>query len=678
MRSKIFYIVLFVVCLPTIVFGQMTIDKKADYIFYISQKITWANQDNIKTFTIGIYNDNEIFNALKAQAPKQNFHNKPIKIVELDKNTSLSDINMIYINKLKAKVDITEFVSAIKGKNILLISENYEFHKSMINFIEHEGLLRFEINNALITSEGFKVDPLFAAKAIKSESSWLDIYLETEKKLTEEHKIVEKQTQEIEEQKRQIDEQQKRIEKQLQDINEQQKMIDDQKRELQTLQTNITEKQKVLEEKTRMLNLQKQDIMRQQEAIIKQNKILSDQKKDIAAQSDKINEQKQVLSDQLAKINMQKVIIYLGIIMILLVIIAALFIYRSYRIKKRTNKLLEQKNAEILQQKEEIEAQRDEIEDQKDKIEKQKDIALAQRDEISLQKQEITDSIRYAQRIQIAVLPPIGVLENIAPNNYFILNMPRDIVSGDYYWMVNFHEYSIVAASDCTGHGVPGAFMSMLGVSFLNEIMNKLIDENHPIPKANEILMKLREKVIRSLHQTGKEGEQKDGMDIALFVINHETNVLQFSGANNPIYIVKENTEKLFYEPSGDNELIFSKEGNGEFVEALTYENYSLFDIKGDKMPIGIHTNPDDVFTNKIIQIEPNNSIYIFSDGYADQFGGPNNKKFKYKSMKELLLTIQEKPLKEQSDILQDAFVKWKGNYFQVDDVLVIGMRVPK
>ncbi len=671
----------------------MTPEKKAEYIFYITKKITWSNQDKIKTFTIGVYNDSEIEKLLKLKSENIKFYKKPIQIVSLTPSSPLTNINMIYLNKLKSKVDITELVTRIKGRNILLISENYEFHKSMINFIEHNGILRFEMNSALIESEGFKVDPLFAAKAIKSESSWVNIYLQTEKKLTKEHKIVEKQESEIkeqkseiEEQKRQINKQEKRIRKQLEEINIQEQKIENQREALKELQVDIKLRQKILEEKMKLLAMQKKDIMRQQEEIIKQNNILNKQKGNIKIQESKINEQKQVLNDQLAKIKMQNLIIYLGILIIILVVIASLYIYRSYRIKKRTNKMLEQKNEEImlqneeiLQQKEEIEAQRDEIEVQRDEIEKQKDTAIAQRDEITLQKEEITDSIRYAQRIQLAVLPPVGVLENIAPNNYFILNLPRDIVSGDYYWMVNFHEYSIVAAADCTGHGVPGAFMSMLGVSFLNEIMNKLIDEKHPIPEANEILMKLREKVIKSLHQTGAEGEQKDGMDIALYVINHTTNKLQFSGANNPFYLIKNKPTTLFRIQTGEHQFEYTYEGPEEItVPQLEGNNYYLTEIKGDKMPIGIHTDLDSAFTNNIIQIEIGDTFYIFSDGFADQFGGPKNKKFKYKPLKNLLLSFQDKTMIEQKEILLNTFVEWKGDYFQVDDVLIIGMRAQK
>ncbi len=690
MNKHILYNILFLFS-PLLFFGQMTIEKKADYILYISQKITWPNQDQIKTFTIGIYNDSEIEETLKLQAKNKQFHNHSIQIVSLAPSSQLTNVNMIYINKMKANIDITDLVTQIKGKNILLISENYEFHKSMINFIEHKGLLRFEMNTALLESEGFKTDPLFAAKAIKSESSWVNIYLETERRLAEEQKIVEQQKSEIQKQKKLIDEQQQqiysqeqRIKNQLIEINLQEQKIEDQRKSLNKLQNDIVIKQKILDEKMKLLEMQKNDIMRQQKAIIKQNNILSQQKENIKIQENKINEQKQVLNDQLAKIKMQNLIIYLGILIIILVVIASLYIYRSYKIKKQANKILEQKNEEIMlqneqimQQKEEIEAQRDEIEVQRDEIIKQKDIAIAQRDEITQQKQEITDSIRYAQRIQLAVLPPVGVLDNIAPNNYFILNLPRDIVSGDYYWMVNFHEYSIVAAADCTGHGVPGAFMSMLGVSFLNEIMNNLIDEKHPVSKANDILMKLREKVIKSLHQTGAEGEQKDGMDIALYIIDHKTRELQFSGANNPFYLIKNKPPKLFMTQTGDHEVRYLSEGQEAFaMPFLENGNHYLLEIKADKMPIGIHADTNAVFTNNIIQIEAGDTFYIFSDGFADQFGGPNNKKFKYKPMKDLLLSIQNKTMSEQKEIILDAFIEWKGDNFQVDDVLIIGMRV--
>ncbi|HIE16016.1 MAG TPA: DUF4154 domain-containing protein [Bacteroidales bacterium] len=674
MRKYILYI--FYLIIPLSFFGQMTIEKKADYILYISQKVTWPNQDKIKTFVIGVYNDKAIEEELKTMIKDRKFHNRPIKIVSLTGTSSLKDINMIYINKLNTNIDITDLVSLIKGKGILIISENYSFHKSMINFIEHKGLLRFEMNSALIQSEGFKVAPLFAAKAIKTESSWVNIYLETEKKLKKEHQIVEQQQVKIEEQKQQISIQEKRIEEQLNEIKIQENKINEQYDKLQNLQNNIEIKQKILEEKMKLLAMQKRDIVRQQEEIIKQNNILNKQKKDIRKQTHKIKEQKQKLNKQLAKIKMQNLIIYLGILVIVLIILATLFIYRSYKIKKKTNKILKQKNEEILFQNEQILQQKEEIEAQRDEIEAQKNIALAQRDEIALQKKEIIDSIHYAQRIQLAVLPPVKILENITKNNYFILNLPRDIVSGDYYWMINFNEYSIVSAADCTGHGVPGAFMSMLGISFLNEIMNDTINDSNHIPRANEILMKLRKKIIKSLHQTGAEGEQKDGIDMALYVINHKTNELQFSGANNPIYLIRNKPVPTFKTQINPHEFKYLYDGQEENrITYLEAHSHFLLEIKGDKMPIGIHTDPNDFFTNHIVELEPNDTLYIFSDGFADQFGGEKNKKFKYKPMKKLLLSIQDKTMSEQKEILLNTFIDWKRNYFQVDDVLIIGTR---
>nr|HQH41893.1 SpoIIE family protein phosphatase [Bacteroidales bacterium] len=191
------------------------------------------------------------------------------------------------------------------------------------------------------------------------------------------------------------------------------------------------------------------------------------------------------------------------------------------------------------------------------------------------------------------------------------------------------------AAADCTGHGVPGAFMSMLGVTLLNEIVNK-----EDTFQASLILDKLRENVKSTLSQTGKEDEAKDGMDIALCVADTQNKILQFAGANNPLYILRE----------------------GELIE-----------YKGDNMPIGIHAGEERPFTNHIIEVQSDDKFYIFSDGFADQFGGPEGSKFKTKPFKRLLQQIYTYPMEKQHEILFDTFLQWKGNLDQVDDVLVIG-----
>lgn len=262
-------------------------------------------------------------------------------------------------------------------------------------------------------------------------------------------------------------------------------------------------------------------------------------------------------------------------------------------------------------------------------------IKLAE-EEIFNQKEEMTDSIHYAKRIQAAIFPPMELINKLIPQ-HLILYKPRDIVSGDFYWINHIEGVTVIAVSDCTGHGVPGAFMSMLGVAFLNEIILK-----EYITHTGVILKRLRKEIIRSLQQQGNESGTKDGMDIAICALNDKTKEAQFSGANNPMYLVR------------NNELIVHK---------------------GDKMPIGIYDKMDK-FTVSEFQYEKNDIIYLFSDGYADQFGGPKGKKLKYKQFKNILLEINSLPMKKQEQILDQKLSEWQRNYEQIDDITVLGVRL--
>ena len=271
------------------------------------------------------------------------------------------------------------------------------------------------------------------------------------------------------------------------------------------------------------------------------------------------------------------------------------------------------------------------------------DIKLAE-EKIAIQNENIKDSILYARKIQTAVLPPNEYLEQLLPE-YFIMLRPKDIVSGDFYWATDKEDKILIAAADCTGHGVPGGFMSMLGFTFLNEITGKMSsDEINP----GRILTELRDSVKTSLRQTGKEGEAKDGMDIALLSIDYSTQILEFAGANNPLVIVRE------FE-------------NGE---------RDLVDIKADDMPIGIFPNANPYFRNHKIKLQKGDMCYIFSDGYPDQFGGKSRRKFMLKRFKRLLLSISDKPIKEQEIRINEVFDKWQGKNKQIDDVLVIGIKI--
>jgi serine phosphatase RsbU (regulator of sigma subunit) len=257
--------------------------------------------------------------------------------------------------------------------------------------------------------------------------------------------------------------------------------------------------------------------------------------------------------------------------------------------------------------------------------------------EIEAQKEEITSSIEYASRIQMAMLP----MEEHFRNNFsdfFIFYKPRDIVSGDFYWIGEDEKSIFFTVGDCTGHGVPGAFMSTLGISTLNEIV-----ANNRNLQANKVLNLLRNKTMKSLHQTGKEGEAADGMDIAFCILNKNKQTLQYSGAYNPLFISQ----------------------NGEMKE-----------YKANRMPIGIYYGEEILFTNYIININKGDAIYLFSDGFSDQFGGPDGSKFKKANLKKLLADIYYRPMVEQRNILETELAKWQGSLAQIDDITIIGVRI--
>ncbi len=328
------------------------------------------------------------------------------------------------------------------------------------------------------------------------------------------------------------------------------------------------------------------------------------------------------------------------IIYIIAIIGGLYFIVKFYtrkleRDKKRLEKIVQERTAEVVKQKDEIEGQKAIIE------EKNKDI---------------TDSIRYAEQIQVAVLPT--PVEDLSKHlEFFIYFQPKDIVSGDFYFtkFINRANLFIAAAVDCTGHGVPGAFMSLLGVTFLNEIINKT-DVTH----TDQVLNHLRDNVIKALNQEGKEEQKKDGMDMALIAYNTETGNIEFSGANNPLYLFRNNDK-----PALESERKFEED-----------EHVTMYEFKADRMPIGLHDHADIPFTKKEIQSEKNDMMYIFSDGFADQFGGEKGKKYTYKRFKHFLLSIHKKPMEEQKKLLRQEIIDWQGEEEQIDDHIIIGIRI--
>ena len=413
----------------------------------------------------------------------------------------------------------------------------------------------------------------------------------------------------------------------------------------------------------------------------------------------KLEKEKELQNETIARKNAeskkQRILIFSFLIGFLIILVFSVFLYRLFLQKKKANLIIANKNqsleiafAEISQQKEEITSQRDEIEAQRDKVSEQNHVLFEQ-------KKEITDSINYAKRIQTAVLPDLSpksqnsnsksqapssksqdpesviarneaipplqsdcfVPRNDAQFETFILFRPKDIVSGDFYWFSKVNDYQIYAVSDCTGHGVPGAFMSMLGVSFLNEIVRK-----KEVTKASEVLDNLRNSIIEALSQTGEAGTQKDGMDMSLIAINitqtsdglktSDVYKAQWAGANNPLWLIRSSKEMPPFEKVA-----------------------SLEEMKPDKMPIAIYERMDS-FTNHELQLYSGDTIYLMSDGYEDQFGGLKGKKFLSKNLKQLLLSNCQMQMEEQRNVLEKTLIEWIGEGEQIDDITLLGIRI--
>ncbi len=267
------------------------------------------------------------------------------------------------------------------------------------------------------------------------------------------------------------------------------------------------------------------------------------------------------------------------------------------------------------------------------------EIINSQREEVSEKNKEIIDSINYSKRIQEALLPSNAELHQYFNDDFFVFIRPKDIVSGDFFWASQIGHLRFFAVADCTGHGVPGSMMSVLGNSLLNELVN---EKNIFVP--SKILNRLRDRIIKDLKQGESEATSKDGMDIAFCCLNTQTFELTYAGANNPIYIFKHSDEKLIK-------------------------------LMPNKMPIGFSYNKEE-FTQQVINLEKGDHLYLFSDGFVDQFGGPKEKKFKHEQFAELIKQAAKLKVESQHELFASTFNNWKGNLEQVDDILVLGITI--
>lgn len=305
---------------------------------------------------------------------------------------------------------------------------------------------------------------------------------------------------------------------------------------------------------------------------------------------------KKMIELQKSEISTQKKLLLLAISCVLLLSVMMFLIFRFNKEKKKSYLLLKDKN------------------------------------------KKITDSINYASRIQESILPSDSEIKKQLPES-FVFFKPRDVVSGDFYWLSTIKEKIIIACVDCTGHGVPGAFMSLIGNTLLNEIVNE-----KEIIDPSLILKQLHIGIVKAMHQNSDRVQSKDGMEMSLCVIDNKAKVIEFAGAMNPLYVVMDNVVNV---------------------------------VKPDVRGVGGESSvaKEIEFTNQKIQIQKNMLVYLFTDGYMDQFGGLENKKFNIPNFKKLLLEIQSWDMEKQKEVIEETIQKWKGNYRQIDDMLVIGIR---
>lgn len=361
---------------------------------------------------------------------------------------------------------------------------------------------------------------------------------------------------------------------------------------------------------------QADSMLQQKDSVIQQ---VSDDLKDVEGQRDTLKVLTKEQQQQIAILNYQQKLseeeiknqrlrLNLLIAIVAFILFLTTLVYRQYRFKKRANLELATRNDQISRQK----------------------------DEIERQKTAITDSIHYASRIQNALIPSLERLNRLLPE-HFVFMKPRDIVSGDFYWISETENNILLAAADCTGHGVPGAFMSMLGITLLNAIADRFENSG-----SGQLLDNLRAEVKHALGQEGRDEEPKDGMDISLCVFSRDFRSLQFSGAYNPLMLIR-NKEIVFY--------------------------------KADRQPIAVYPKERPFVTNQV-ELQAGDVLYLFSDGYIDQVGGEKGDKFKMNKLKELLLEIHPLSMQEQKLRLEEHILQWQKSYQQVDDMLIIGLRI--
>jgi serine phosphatase RsbU (regulator of sigma subunit) len=529
---------------------------------------------------ICVMSSEELHNQLNGIANIVKFRKRiPIKVIYCRSVNDIKPCQMLIVDGSRND-NLWSIYSKIRGKGVLMIAENLvDYKKSMISFAEIGGNIKYIINKPKLEESNLVVRRQLYDNAIVKEREWSSIF--------DKFNAIASGAAEVDVNKDDI----KQILNKYKDLEEEKKVKETM---IARMEDTLKVKMETLKAKMHEYDQVSSRIQEQKELMEKQDRAIRKQTEEIENRQATIGKQKNVIS-------IIAILSAVGIILLL-------FTIRSNNQRRKANKLLSE---------------------QKNEIERQKHL-------VDEKQKEILDSINYAKRIQTALMANSKMLSDNL-NEHFVLFRPKDIVAGDFYWAARLPDSFIYITADSTGHGVPGAFMSLLNISKLNDAINQ------KITRPDLVLNEVKSGIIRALNPEGSSEESKDGMDAILCKLDIKNMKLQYAAANNSFCIIR---------------------------------NKTILNCKADKMPVGKSHDDSSLFTFNEISLEKGDMIFTFTDGYGDQFGGPEGKKFMHKQLRKIFVEVSELPAEEQKEIIHQRFEDWKGSLEQVDDVLVIGVRV--
>ncbi|MCP3928798.1 MAG: DUF4154 domain-containing protein [Bacteroidetes bacterium] len=659
MRFKLPYILLFCFFFQSAQ-AQLDINTvKTTYVLNMAKFIEWENENDITEYRIGVFGANEIYEELSKREEAILFKNKPFEVIQFRKIRDIHQVHILYVDKKRNHL-ANKILQIATDNNILMFTDSCMNHASvMINLLDIQNPgEQFDINKENINNAGLFIPPKLLFYGGSAEDL-RDLYQNLESQLSNVQKNLEKQTAELERQQEALETKKEEIRALYEEINLQKENLNDLTSELQTKQDSLAAKITLLdaqqikirnqqadidkqyeqlnqqeveiENRKKFLENQQSAIENQQQEIEDQTRTIQGQQLEIKDQTNTLNNQNIEIQDQSMKIEKQQTMLYVFFGFFILIAGMVFFILRAYKIKREANRKLAEKNAAINKQKEEIQAHREKLQQTNQKIERQNE--------------NIKSSIRYALTIQQALLPLKKDIDEVYES--FIIYRPKDIVSGDFYWLSKVDPVPesgskgkiFLAVVDCTGHGVPGAFLSTIGIKLLNSVLNER-KEYQP----NKILEMLNFEVQKALKQ--EETENDDGMDVCLVCLekcNDQKTKLTFSGAKRPLYYVR-----------------------GQELKINT--------LRGDRKAVGGRFFKDQRFTNKELLLEQGDRVFLTTDGMIDQ-NAPNRKKFGSKRFVNLLQESIHLSMEEQKIAIENALDEYRQNEKQRDDITLLGLK---